>query len=195
MLRGKFETDELRKNIKNQLNRLLMQLEDLEKFKDEFDSIEEWTEEKNETEQQLQEFQSFLDRTLSGDMTLIDEFSSVQLAIQATIVNAFKTPEIIRLFAAKEPNMLREKLQQLQRDLSTKKITKQKYKEQCYEVLLALQKLQVKLSVEEQKFIENYEARGMTSMKTTALAENINSIRKGIQSTDTNQGTDQKTSE
>ncbi len=60
-LRGKFETEQLRKNIKNQLDRLLMQLEDLEKFKDEFDTVEEWEEEKRETEQQLKEFQAFLD--------------------------------------------------------------------------------------------------------------------------------------
>ncbi len=162
-LRGKFETEQLRKNIKNQLDRLLMQLEDLEKFKDEFDTVEEWEEEKRETEQQLKEFQAFLDRAVSGDMTLVDEFSSVQLAIQASIAGAFKTPDIIRLFAAKEPEMLREKLLQLQRDGTTKKISKAEYRAQSYEVLLALQKLGAKLSASEEKFVKSYESRGMAT--------------------------------
>jgi hypothetical protein len=51
--KGKFETEQLRSNIQSQLNRLLMQLADLEKFKDEFESEEEWVEEKKETQKQL----------------------------------------------------------------------------------------------------------------------------------------------
>ena len=51
--RGKFETEQLRSNIQSQLNRLLMQLADLEKFKDEFENEEEWFEEKKETQKQL----------------------------------------------------------------------------------------------------------------------------------------------
>lgn len=162
-LRGKFETEQLKKNIKSQLNRLLMQMDDLETFKDEFDSKEEWEEEKRETEIQLKEFEEFLNRTLSGDMTLVDELSSVQIAIQATVANAFKTPDIIRLFANKEPDRLRTKLKQLQRDAKVKKIEKKQYLQQQYEILLALQKLGDKLNSEEQSFIKQYQSRGLSS--------------------------------
>lgn len=177
-LRGKFETEQLRKNIKNQLQRLLMQLEDLEKFKDEFDSVEEWEEEKRETEAQLKEFKAFLDRSVSGDMTLVDEFSGIQLAIQESIAGAFKTPEIIRLFAAKEPSHLRSKLDQLQRDVKTKKISKKIYRNQTYEILLALQKLNAKLTDQEKKFVKEYESRGLsaaTNMGKGAQLDNASS--------------------
>ena len=48
-----------------------------------------------------------------GDITLIDEISSFQLAIQAAISDAFRTPEIIRLFAKKQPTQLRLKLSEV----------------------------------------------------------------------------------
>eukprot|EP01084_Bolivina_argentea_P118862 210844_1 len=180
-LRGKFETEQLRKNIKSQLNRLLMQMSDLEQFKDEFDSIQEWEEEKKETELQLKEFQAFLNRTLSGDMTLVDEFSSVQIAIQETISNAFKTPDIIRLFAAKEPDRLRTKLKQLHRDVKTKKIKKKMYLQQQYEILLALQKLGSKLNKEEQSFIKQYQSRGLASaQQISSMDATINRAKSQI---------------
>ena len=86
----------------------------------------------------LKEFQVFLDRAIGGDMTLVDEFGSAQLvltrggtrvfggqcapqlcmsltqAIQAAVSQAFKTPEVIRLFATKQPQQLRSRLGQLQ---------------------------------------------------------------------------------
>ena len=149
-----------------------MQMDDLEKFKDEFDSIEEWEEEKKETETQLKEFQAFLDRTLSGDMTLVDDLSSVQIAIQATVANAFKTPDIIRLFANKEPDRLRTKLKQLQRDAKVKKLEKKIYLQQQYEILLALQKLDNKLTSDEQAFIKQYQSRGLASAQQISSMAN-----------------------
>merc|ERR1719412_2351265 len=109
-MRGKYETQVLRKNIKDQLARLLMQLADIEK--------------------QLEEFQAFLDRTLKGDMTLIDEFGAVQLAISAAIAKAFKTPEVIRLFGEKDKKNLRDRLDNITRDFKVKKITRKKYEGQ-----------------------------------------------------------------
>lgn len=43
----------------------------------------EYAETKVETLDQLREFQFFLEKSLSGDMTLVDEFGAAQLAIQA----------------------------------------------------------------------------------------------------------------
>jgi hypothetical protein len=46
-------------------------------------------------------------------MTLIDSLNSMQLAIQAAISSAFKTPEVIRLFAKKQPDQLRIRMSQV----------------------------------------------------------------------------------
>ena len=87
---------------------------------------EEYEETKKETLDQLEEFSQSLSRIVSGNMTLIDDFSAMQLvclfivlffysngyfrAIQAAISQAFQTPEVIRLFAKKQPDQLRTKL-------------------------------------------------------------------------------------
>ncbi|KAG7273818.1 hypothetical protein CRUP_011110 [Coryphaenoides rupestris] len=71
---------------------------------------DEYEETKKETLEQLSEFSDSLNKIVSGDMTLVDELSSMQLAIQAAISQAFKTPEVIRLFAKKQPGQLRTRL-------------------------------------------------------------------------------------
>ena len=43
-------------------------------------------------------------------MTLMDEMSTMKLAIRAAISEAFKTPEVIRMFASRRPADLRQKL-------------------------------------------------------------------------------------
>lgn len=110
---------------------------------------EEYEETKKETLEQLSEFNDSLKKIMTGDMTLVDELSGMQLvrtigwrmlrlneeitgsypvetvicwnvnlfwylyclqAIQAAISQAFKTPEVIRLFAKKQPGQLRTRL-------------------------------------------------------------------------------------
>ena len=51
-------------------------------------------------------------------MTLVDEVNRMQLAIQAAISEAFKTPEVIRLFAKKQPGQLRQRLAEVSNKLS-----------------------------------------------------------------------------
>ena len=51
-------------------------------------------------------------------MTLIDELSTMKLAVRAAISEAFKTPEVIRMFAAKRPGDLRQKLVQVRKYFS-----------------------------------------------------------------------------
>ena len=72
--------------------------------------------------QQLEEFEQSLEKMKEGNMTLVSELNSVQLAIQTTIRNAFKTPEVIRLFAKKEPAELRKRLANIDRDVKLGKI-------------------------------------------------------------------------
>ena len=40
----------------------------------------------------------------------MDELSSMKLAVRAAISEAFKTPEVIRMFASRRPGDLRQKL-------------------------------------------------------------------------------------
>lgn len=153
--KGKHETLLLKSMISDQLARLLTQLEDLEELKEEF-STQEYNEIHQETTDQLREFEIFLAKSLSGDLTLVDEFGSAQLAIQAAISSAFKTPEVIRMFANKQPDQLRLKLTQLQRDVKIKKISREVFIRQSVEILLALQRLNTELSEEEELFVKQH---------------------------------------
>jgi len=75
----------------------------------------------------MKEFEVYLNKLLSGNITLIDQFGSVQLAIQTAIRNAFKSPEVGRMFAKKENGALRSKLASCDQDLKLGKITLQVY--------------------------------------------------------------------
>jgi len=152
--RGKHETAILKANIDDQLNRLLTQLEDLEELKDEFEEGE-YDEIKADSLSQLREFQAFLEKAVTGDMTLVDEFGSAQLAIQAAISDAFKTPEVIRMFATKQPDQLRKRLASLQRELKLKNIGRELFNQQAAEILVALKKMGTELTIEEREFMDN----------------------------------------
>eukprot|EP00753_Platysulcus_tardus_P022654 PLAT9864.1.p3 GENE.PLAT9864.1~~PLAT9864.1.p3 ORF type:complete len:191 (+),score=109.55 PLAT9864.1:1051-1623(+) len=155
--RGASETERLRRNIEEQLERLLSQMEDLEEMKEELED-EEYEEGMADTREQLQEFKTMLDKMVEGDMTLVDELGSVQLAIQAAISNAFKTPEVIKLFARKQPDALRVRLTQLQRDKTLGKLDDASAAAASREVLLALQKLGEELTPEEEALLESSSA-------------------------------------
>ena len=55
---------------------------------------------------QLTEFQESLKQMTAGNMTLQSEFEAARQAVTAAISQAFRTPEVIRLFAKKEPAAL-----------------------------------------------------------------------------------------
>uniref|UniRef100_A0A8C7EM19 Leucine zipper and CTNNBIP1 domain containing n=1 Tax=Neovison vison TaxID=452646 RepID=A0A8C7EM19_NEOVI len=138
--RGKTETSKLKQNLEEQLDRLMQQLQDLEECRGELDT-DEYEETKKETLEQLSEFNDSLKKIMSGNMTLVDELSGMQLAIQAAISQAFKTPEVIRLFAKKQPGQLRTRLAEMDRDLMVGKLDRGLYTQQKVEILTALRKL------------------------------------------------------
>lgn len=159
--RGESETHRLRQQMEEQLDRLVTQLADLEECKTELDP-EEYEEARKDTLEQLNEFQSSLSRMTKGDMTLVDSFNAMQLAIQAAISQAFKTPEVIQMFAKKQPDQLREKLSQIERDQKIGKLSLDIYEQQKAEVLSALQRLGETLTTSELQFLE---AHASTLMK------------------------------
>ena len=138
--RGDTETTSLRKNVESQLERLLTQLSDLEDMKAELDEGE-YESTRNETIQQMKEFEETLDKLMKGDMTLVSSIGSVQLAIQAAIRSSFKSPEVIRLFAKKETGALRSRLGELESDLKLQRISLSEFNSLGGEISALLSKL------------------------------------------------------
>ncbi|XP_072306256.1 protein LZIC isoform X1 [Eucyclogobius newberryi] len=166
--RGKTETGKLKQNMEEQLDRLMQQLQDLEECREELDE-DEYEETKKETLEQLSEFNDSLKKIMTGDMTLVDDLGGMQLAIQAAISQAFKTPEVIRLFAKKQPGQLRTRLGEMDRDVMVGKLSRDIYTQQKMEILTALRKLGEKLPAEDELFLsENATATLSQFEKITA---------------------------
>ncbi|KAH0562905.1 protein LZIC-like [Cotesia glomerata] len=153
MSHGKDETIGLRKNLEDQLERLVQQLEDLEECREDLEPSE-YEETKNDTIEQLKELNASLRRIISGDITLIDQLGAMQLATQAAISAAFKTPAVIRMFGKKEPKLLRERLSLIERDAKLGKLSKEASDRQRSEVLTALKHLGETLSQSELELIQ-----------------------------------------
>ena len=66
---------------------------------------------------------------------------SLLQATRAAISEAFKTPEVIRMFAKRQPGQLRQRLNDLQRDSKIGKISNDVYTQQAVEILAALKRL------------------------------------------------------
>ena len=144
---------QLKRNIEDQLERLLTQLDDIEGLQDEL-SAEEYASMKQalchttlppnhsprpiahppaypihlpaypsqDTLTQLTEFQESLKQMTAGNMSLQSAFEATRQAVRAAISQAFKTPEVIRLFAKREPVQLRKRLANIDRDAKLGKI-------------------------------------------------------------------------
>ena len=147
--------DNLKNQAKQQLERLVSQLADLEDSKDEF-LVEEYEEMRQDTLEQLQEFESSLQKLNCGEVTL--EFTT-----KAILNETFKTPEIIKMFLSKKSDGLRQKLTELDRDWRIGKIAESLFEEQKIEILGALLKLSMDhLTSEEKSFLA---AKANQSMK------------------------------
>ncbi|VDN88784.1 unnamed protein product, partial [Brugia pahangi] len=106
-------------------------------FRDSLDN-DEYLEMKNETIEQLKELERTLDRMKCGDFSLTDELTATKMAIQNAISEAFKTPEIVAIFAKKEPALLRQKLMQVEAEHRLRKISDEIYEAKKLEILHAL---------------------------------------------------------
>ncbi|XP_013384806.1 protein LZIC-like [Lingula anatina] len=152
--RGKAETTKLKQNLEEQLDRLIQQLKDLEECKEDLDA-DEYEETKNDTIEQLKDFQDSLENMMKGNMSLVDELNGMQLAIQAAISEAFKTPEVIRMFAKKQPGQLRQRLAELDRDAKIGKLSTEQATSQSVEILTALKKLGESLTPTEEAYLQS----------------------------------------
>ena len=162
--RGDVETSKLKANIEDQLNRLLTQLSDLEELKDDLDN-DEYEQTREDTMSQLNDFQISLQKILEGNITLVNDIDNVQLRIQEAIREAFKSPEVTKLFVKKENGALRRKLASLDEDKKLGRITTEQYEELSKEIIVALDKLGEELSVGEKQMLEN-RTRDMSRFKS-----------------------------
>ncbi|XP_039250001.2 protein LZIC-like [Styela clava] len=164
--RGTTETNVLQQNLQDQLDRLVQQLVDLEESKDDFEQ-DEYEELKNETIEQLKEMKESLSKMVKGDITLVDSVNAMQLAIQAAISEAFKTPEVIKLFAKKEPGQLRTRLKEIDRDHKIGKVSKDAYTQIKLEILTAVKKLGSEISPEEEMFLSQCSGTSLSAFQET----------------------------
>lgn len=104
---------------------------------------------------QLTEFKESLDNMVGGNLSLVDQLSGMQLAIQAAISKAFKTPEVIRMFAKKQPGQLRQRLAEIRRDEKVGKLSGDVSTQQSVEILTALKKLGESLTPEEESYLQS----------------------------------------
>ncbi|XP_012536186.1 protein LZIC [Monomorium pharaonis] len=167
---GKAETDRLKKNLEEQLDRLVQQLEDLEVCRITLDETD-YQECKEDTMEQLREFNESLQRMISGNMTLVDELGAMQLATQAAISAAFQTPAVIRMFGKREPARLKERLSQLDRDVKLGKLDKQTADCQRGEILSALRQLGEKLESSELQLLERLSLNNIDSTRYVQVNE------------------------
>jgi hypothetical protein len=150
--RGDSETVLLRENIEGQLKRLLTQLQDIDQMKDELDE-EEYSLMRQETVDQLKEFEESLQKSISGNMSLVDQIGGVQLAIQSAIRSS-TSPEILNMFIQKQNGSLRSRLAGLESDRRLDKISNEAYESQAVEILQMLEKLKEPLSPAEQNLLQ-----------------------------------------
>merc|ERR1712065_45752 len=149
------ETKKLRENVEGQLNRLLKQMGEIDEgFEDGELDEEEYGEMREETLEQMAEFQETLTSLMEGNMSLVDELAAMKLAIQAAVSQAFQTPEVIELFAKKQPDALRQKYEELETALHLGKLSETSFKARKLELLAALQNLGAPLTESEKAYLE-----------------------------------------
>ena len=173
------ESAALKKNVEDQLSRLLAQLDDLEELRDELepDEVEEM---RAETMEEMKEFEATLEKMMSSNEQLVDEFARHRMAIQEAIRGAFQTPDVIRMFASKSGNGLRQRLAQLDRDMKLGNVKENDYNRKRLEVLTALKKLGETLS-EEEKIILASAKEGGTYTEASTDVDASSAALSGLQ--------------
>ncbi len=90
---------------------------------------------------------------IAGNISLVDQIGSVQLAIQSAI-RSVTSPEILNMFMKKENGALRSRLASLDSDLKLGRIPYDSYFSQAGEILKLLDKLGEELSLGEKELLK-----------------------------------------
>lgn len=102
----------------------------------------------------MKEFEQSLQKSISGNMSLVDQIGGVQLAIQSAIRSS-SSPEILNMFVQKQNGALRTRLSSLESDKRLGRISAEAYEAQAVEILQMLEKLKEPLSASEQHLLTN----------------------------------------
>ena len=152
--------ENLKIKAKEQIERLAAQLSDLESMKSEIEE-EEYESLRKETLEQLEEFQGSLEKMKISPKKFIEE--------------NLKTPQIIKLFAAKRIDGLRQSLGELQRDFSIGKLEKPEFESKKAEILQNLFQLGP----------ENINTNELSFLKSRSEKTNMVSGLEGTESVNT----------
>ena len=109
----------------------------------------------------------------AGSVSLTTQYDAAKLAVRAAISDAFKTPEVIRLFARKEPAALRLKLSNLDRDVKLGKFALADVAPQVCEILTALKKLGEPLDSKEEAFLASQTTAGSSLADFVAVSDSV----------------------
>lgn len=169
------ENEMLKENLEAQLERLVQQLSDLEECRTDM-TDDEYNELKEDTIEQLKEFNERLNKITAGDMTLHDKLSIMRLATSAAITEAFQTPSIIKMFAKNEPNALKDKRNQIDRNMKLGKLSSEIGNRQKLEVLTALRHLGCELTDSDKMFVreETSKLHDSTSSSGFNIPDSLN---------------------
>jgi hypothetical protein len=101
----------------------------------------------------MKEFETSLGKMISGNMSLVDQIGSVQLAIQQAI-RSVTSSEITSFFVNKQNGALRSRLGALDSDLKLGRISQDSFNSQAGEILKLLEKLGEPLSLKEKEMLK-----------------------------------------
>lgn len=158
-----------------QRDRLLDQLKDLEDLREDMEEGEYETERKN-TIDQLKEFEADLEKMAKGDMTLQSELDATRAAVRAAISEAFKTPDVIRMFAKKETPELRRRLAEIDRDIKLGKLDEAIGGPQAVEILVALKRLGDQILPKEEAFLQAHMSQSMAEFEAVKDTDDVKSF-------------------
>lgn len=89
------------------------------------------------------------------------------------ISSAFKTPAVIRMFGKREPDRLRNRLTEIDRELKIGKLSKDASERERGEVLSALRQLGEKLNQAELQLLEKLTLNGVISTNFIKISDSL----------------------
>ena len=175
----------LREGLEAQLQRLMEQLDDLDSLRsgplsslllggNAGEGEGELALMEAETREQMGAFSAQLERMTREDVKLEDELGAMKAAVRAAIADAFKTPEVIRMFALQQPERLRDRLAATRRDMKldaggrkgeAADARRARQEREVLEILMALRRLGETLRPEEADFLRTHRTKKMVDFE------------------------------
>ncbi|XP_059615277.1 protein LZIC-like [Phlebotomus argentipes] len=151
-------------NLETQLDRLVAQLRDLEEAKEDLDE-EEFEAVKEDTVEQIREFNERLGRMNQGDVTLDSKLSTMKQSIRKAIATSFNTLEMIKMFGEQNATELEKQLLTIDEDFRLKKISGEIMEQRKVDILTKLKAQGHPLSAKDCEFIEKMNQKQLQGLE------------------------------